>query len=118
MLGRTLDWDEPLLQALAIEVEVRREGRPLFVATTWAGFIGVFTATLPGTGTVCVCVCVWWAGFIGVFTATLPGTVRYGTGTSTSSTRYDYLGTCASPVCLTGQLDMLAYSFFAGRLRG
>lgn len=44
-LARTLDWEFPQLRKATIEVEFSRDGKvPLFVATTWAGYVGVLTA--------------------------------------------------------------------------
>ena len=41
---RTMDWNMPFdLRAFTIEVEFVRGARPLFVATTWAGFVGIYT---------------------------------------------------------------------------
>lgn len=40
---RTMDWDLPALQCMTIEVEFCRGGTPLFVATTWPGYVGVLT---------------------------------------------------------------------------
>lgn len=40
---RTMDWNLNLLKPLTIELEVKRGGRTLFIATTWAGCVGVFT---------------------------------------------------------------------------
>lgn len=40
---RTMDWELPELKALTIEVEFWKNGEPLFVTTTWPGYIGVFT---------------------------------------------------------------------------
>jgi acid ceramidase len=41
---RTMDWNMPFdLRPLTISVEFFQNGRPLFVATTWAGFVGIYT---------------------------------------------------------------------------
>mmetsp|Transcript_1221 Transcript_1221/g.1534 ORF Transcript_1221/g.1534 Transcript_1221/m.1534 type:complete len:451 (-) Transcript_1221:75-1427(-) len=40
---RTMDWEMPELKALTIEVEFWKNGAPLFVTTTWPGYIGVLT---------------------------------------------------------------------------
>lgn len=52
VLARNLDWALPALDELVIHVEFVRGGAPVFVATTFAGYVGVLTgmntATLPG----------------------------------------------------------------------
>lgn len=48
VLARTLDWELPLLKQLNIDVRVHRGGQLLYVATTWAGYIGILTAQRPG----------------------------------------------------------------------
>jgi acid ceramidase len=40
---RTMDWEMEELKALAIEAHFQRGGRTVFVATTWAGYVGVLT---------------------------------------------------------------------------
>lgn len=45
--GRTLDWDAPFLRAMTIEVEFRRGGETVHVASTWAGYLGVLTGLRP-----------------------------------------------------------------------
>ena len=45
--GRTLDWDAPFLRAMTIEVEFRRGGEVVYVASTWAGYLGVLTGLRP-----------------------------------------------------------------------
>ena len=40
---RTMDWEMPALQSMTIEVQFIKHGRPLFVCTTWAGYVGVLT---------------------------------------------------------------------------
>ena len=54
VLGRTMDWDADFLRAMTIEVDFRRSGRTVFLATTWAGFVGVFTGMRPGAYAVSV----------------------------------------------------------------
>jgi len=44
VLSRTLDWDMPLLKDLTIQIEVFRENRCVYKASTWAGYIGIITA--------------------------------------------------------------------------
>lgn len=51
---RTMDWAMDLLGDLTIEVEFLRGGKPLFVATTWAGYVGVLTGIKPGSFSVSV----------------------------------------------------------------
>ncbi|CAK9052177.1 unnamed protein product [Durusdinium trenchii] len=46
-LARTLDWEFPQLKALNIDVRVFRGRQLLYVATTWAGYIGILTAQRP-----------------------------------------------------------------------
>lgn len=45
---RTMDWGLDMLKNLTIEVEFRRDGRPLYTTTTWAGSVGVFTGMRHG----------------------------------------------------------------------
>lgn len=45
---RCMDWGMDMLKPLTIEVDVRKGGRTIFLATTWAGFLGVFTGMRPG----------------------------------------------------------------------
>jgi hypothetical protein len=40
---RTMDWEMPELQPMTIEVQFVKHGRPLFIASTWAGYVGVLT---------------------------------------------------------------------------
>lgn len=54
MLGRTLDWGMPLLRDLTLELSVVRDGALLYRATTFAGFLGIFTASRPGAYAVAV----------------------------------------------------------------
>ena len=44
---RTMDWGMEKLKALTIEVEFWKNGAPLYVATTWPGYVGVLTAMKP-----------------------------------------------------------------------
>jgi hypothetical protein len=48
MLGRTLDWQQPALRALTIELSFMRQGQLLYRATSFAGFLAIFTAHVPG----------------------------------------------------------------------
>lgn len=43
-----MDWDMPELQAITIEVEFQRNYNTHFVATTWAGYVGILTGIKPG----------------------------------------------------------------------
>jgi len=40
---RTMDWEMPDLKALTIEVEFWKDNKPLFVSTTWPGYVGILT---------------------------------------------------------------------------
>ena len=40
---RTMDWEMPALKALTIEVEFYKDKKPLYICTTWPGYIGVLT---------------------------------------------------------------------------
>jgi N-acylethanolamine-hydrolysing acid amidase len=40
---RTMDWAMPILKKLTIEVEFKRDNKTLFIAPTWAGYVGVVT---------------------------------------------------------------------------
>jgi hypothetical protein len=52
--GRTMDWDMPALERLAIEVEFQQAGKTVFLATTWAGYVGVLTGMRPGAWSVSI----------------------------------------------------------------
>ena len=41
---RTMDWDAKFLKKLVIELEFYKDKKPIFIATTWAGYVGVLTA--------------------------------------------------------------------------
>lgn len=45
---RTMDWDLPALRDLTLEVEFQRNGKTLYHATTWAGYVGILTGMRPG----------------------------------------------------------------------
>ena len=45
---RTMDWGMNILKPLTIEIDCRRNDQTVFIATTWAGFLGVFTGMRPG----------------------------------------------------------------------
>lgn len=47
LMGRTLDWQQPLLRDLSLELSVMRDGALLYRATSFAGFLGVFTGHKP-----------------------------------------------------------------------
>lgn len=51
---RTMDWDMDALKPLTCEVEMVRNGRIVFVATTWAGYVGILTGLSPGAFSVSV----------------------------------------------------------------
>jgi hypothetical protein len=40
---RTMDWELDLLKGITVRVRVENEGKYLFDAITWAGFVGIFT---------------------------------------------------------------------------
>lgn len=44
---RTMDWSMPILKQLTIEAEFQKNGKTLFIAPTWAGYVGVMTAMVP-----------------------------------------------------------------------
>jgi hypothetical protein len=48
LLVRNMDWEMPALKDLTIDVEFCRGGEPLYKCTTWAGYIGVLTASAAG----------------------------------------------------------------------
>eukprot|EP00475_Leptophrys_vorax_P022181 TRINITY_DN3018_c0_g1_i1.p1 TRINITY_DN3018_c0_g1~~TRINITY_DN3018_c0_g1_i1.p1 ORF type:complete len:374 (-),score=81.08 TRINITY_DN3018_c0_g1_i1:29-994(-) len=48
ILVRNMDWEMPALKGLTIDVHFYRKGELLFQSTTWAGYIGVLTASAPG----------------------------------------------------------------------
>ena len=43
-----MDWELDLLKPLTIEVDFQKAGKTAYVATTWAGYVGVFTGLRPG----------------------------------------------------------------------
>lgn len=45
---RTMDWDMPVLKKLTVEIEFKNENKTVFLATTWAGYVGVLTGMIPG----------------------------------------------------------------------
>jgi hypothetical protein len=47
MLGRTLDWQQPALRHLTIELSFVRDGKLLYRATSFAGFLAIFTGHVP-----------------------------------------------------------------------
>lgn len=51
---RTMDWEFEELQELTIEVDFVRNGRTVFSATTWPGYVGVLTGVRQGVGSVSV----------------------------------------------------------------
>jgi hypothetical protein len=44
---RTMDWEMSALKKLTIEVDFQRNNKTVFLATTWAGYVGVFTGLIP-----------------------------------------------------------------------
>jgi N-acylethanolamine-hydrolysing acid amidase len=44
---RTMDWELPLLKDFTIEVDFMKNGKVLYTASTWAGYIGVLTGMKP-----------------------------------------------------------------------
>jgi hypothetical protein len=45
---RCMDWGMDILKPLTIEIDCRKGGQTVFIGTTWAGFLGVFTGMRPG----------------------------------------------------------------------
>ena len=54
IMGRTLDWQQPLLKHLTIELSFQRHGALLYRATSFAGFLGIFTGHKPNAYAVAV----------------------------------------------------------------
>ena len=46
---RTMDWDMPDLKRMSIEVEFQKNGKTLFIAPTFIGYVGIFTAVVKGS---------------------------------------------------------------------
>eukprot|EP01091_Cochliopodium_minus_P011815 TRINITY_DN3448_c0_g1_i1.p1 TRINITY_DN3448_c0_g1~~TRINITY_DN3448_c0_g1_i1.p1 ORF type:complete len:481 (-),score=111.33 TRINITY_DN3448_c0_g1_i1:8-1249(-) len=44
---RTMDWDMTELRELTIELDFQRKGRTVFLATSWAGYLGILTGCVP-----------------------------------------------------------------------
>jgi len=42
-----MDWDLELLKDLTIIVDFKYSGQIMFTATTWVGYVGVFTGMKP-----------------------------------------------------------------------
>eukprot|EP01084_Bolivina_argentea_P233288 392972_1 len=40
---RTMDWEMPFLRPMTIEVEFYRNNKPICIATSWAGYVGILT---------------------------------------------------------------------------
>lgn len=49
---RTMDWEIPELKDLTIEVDFTKDGKKIFSATTWAGYVGVMTGIKPDICTI------------------------------------------------------------------
>lgn len=45
---RTMDWGMSFLKKLTIELDFRKNDKTIFKAISWAGYIGIFTAMMPG----------------------------------------------------------------------
>lgn len=45
---RSMDWGMDILKPLTIEIDCRKNDQTVFLATTWAGYLGVFTGMRPG----------------------------------------------------------------------
>jgi hypothetical protein len=54
LMGRTLDWQQPMLKDLTIELSFQRNGKLLYRATSFAGFLGIFTGHKPNAYAVAV----------------------------------------------------------------
>lgn len=54
MMGRTLDWQQPALKHLTVELSFMRGGRLVYRATSFAGFLGIFTGHKPNAYAVAV----------------------------------------------------------------
>jgi beta subunit of N-acylethanolamine-hydrolyzing acid amidase len=46
--ARTMDWAMDFLRDVTMEVDFQRGGKTVFLATTWPGYVGVFTGMRPG----------------------------------------------------------------------
>ena len=44
---RTMDWEMNYLKDLTVELEFKKGGKTVFVATSWAGYIGILTGMVP-----------------------------------------------------------------------
>jgi N-acylethanolamine-hydrolysing acid amidase len=51
---RTMDWGMDLLADLTIEIEFVKGGKTLYIATTWAGYVGILTGIKPSNFSVSV----------------------------------------------------------------
>jgi hypothetical protein len=49
---RTMDWEMPELKELTIELDFIKNGKHLFRATSWAGYVGVMTCIKPNVCTI------------------------------------------------------------------
>ncbi|MES1910342.1 MAG: hypothetical protein MHM6MM_002951 [Cercozoa sp. M6MM] len=44
---RSMDWEMDFLRDVTLELDVRKAGRTLFIATSWAGYVGILTGVKP-----------------------------------------------------------------------
>lgn len=44
---RTMDWPLDFLKDLTIDLEFQKKGKTVFYATSWIGYVGILTATVP-----------------------------------------------------------------------
>jgi len=44
---RTMDWPMDILKNITIDLEFVKNGSTLYYATSWVGYLGIFTATIP-----------------------------------------------------------------------
>jgi len=51
---RTMDWGMDFLEPLTVELDFRKGGQTVFMATSWAGYVGVLTGMRPGSYSVSI----------------------------------------------------------------
>jgi hypothetical protein len=44
---RTMDWPLDFLNKLTVDLEFQKNGKTIFIATSWVGYVGIATATVP-----------------------------------------------------------------------
>jgi len=51
---RTMDWQMEFLEPLTVELDIQKNGKTIFLATSWAGYVGILTGIKPDAFSVSV----------------------------------------------------------------